>query len=187
MFLTISTPLSNLLNHPDFWKVYKTIMGKEPKKPSVGKLQVPQVNEDWTSVMTLQDEETPVSAFICNWDYNDGELSDLLFLADQPSDSHGNDMAGKEILVKWWICTKIEIPDRQVGGTCQVVRSVLISPDRETLSTLSVGILKSIELLRRTFGTDTFDPPVPVKVIASKMTAGSDMLTLVPTIIANRK
>lgn len=164
----------------EFLEQLVTIMGKDKKPASVGKLQTPQVEEDWTSVMELQLPDTPVQSFICNWDYQDKDMSDLLFLADQPSDTHGNDMAGQEILVKWWICTKIEIPDRQAGGVCQVVRSVLISPDKECLSTLSVGILKSIELLRKTVGTGEIDPPIPMRVVASKMSAGSDMLTLVP-------
>lgn len=158
-------------------------MAKANSKPGVGKLQVPTVEDGWMSVMELQRDEVPISAFICNFDYTDKDMSDLLFLADQPAETHGNDLAGKEILVKWWICTKIRIPDRQAGGECDVVRSVLISPDKEIISTLSVGILKSIELLRKTVGTAEIDPPMPMRVVASKMTAGSDMLTLVPAFV----
>jgi hypothetical protein len=154
-------------------------MAKEKRQQNAG-IQLPVEQEGWVSVMALQDDAVPVSAMICNWDLHDPELADLVFLADQPAAEKSDDLIGKVIPVKWWICTKLEIPDRQNGGTCFVVRSALIAPDRKILSTLSVGVLKSIELIRKTVGTGEIDPPFVCRVVGTKVGTGSDMLTLVP-------
>ena len=159
---------------------------KNTTEKKVGGLSIPAVTDDWTSVMVLTLETTPESAFICNWDYTDPELAPLLFMADKPSQSSGNELGGMQIDLAYWICTRIKIPDRQAGGECFVVRTVMISPDHHVVSTLSVGILKSIELLRRQVGTGPINPPIRMVVVGSKMKAGSDMLTLAPVAIEKK-
>jgi len=157
------------------------------KNESIGKINVPAVAEGWTAVTSLLDEVVPVGAFICNWDIEDPDNAPLLFLAEQPTQEKSNDLAGKRILVKHWICIKKRIPDKQSGGECDVVSSVLISPTNELLSTMSVGVLKSIELLRRQRGTGPLDPPIAMVIMASHVGPGSDMLTLVPEVVASKK
>jgi hypothetical protein len=161
-------------------------MAKEKSKLNSG-IQLPKQDEDWVSVMALQDDAVPVSAMICNWDLHDSDLADLVFLADQPAALKSDDLAGEVIQIKWWICTKLEIPDRQNGGTCFVVRTALIAPDRHVISTLSVGILKSVELIRKTVGTGEIDPPFVCRVVGTKVGTGSDMLTLIPVHLADQK
>lgn len=152
----------------------------------LGGLVTRKEDPDWTSVMVLMDEATPLGAFICNWDYEDPELRDLLFLADKPSTKKGDDLAGEEIVVKWWICSRIPIPDRVTHEDVAVVRTVLISPDKKTISTLSKGVLKSIETLRTNAGTGDLGAGIPMVVMASNTGTGSDMLSLVPKMLVDK-
>ena len=161
-------------------------MAKREKKIVKG-IQTPEMEEGWVSVLALQDDAVPVESFLCNFDLQDPENADLVFLADQPASKKADDLVGEVISVKWWLCTKKEIPDRQNGGTCHVVRTALISPDRQVVSSLSVGILKSVELLRRTVGTEDIDPAIPMRVVGTKVGTGSDMLTLVPVMLDKSK
>lgn len=157
------------------------------KNENIGKINVPAVSEGWTAVTSLLDDEVPVGAFICNWDIEYKENAYLIFLADQPTTEKANELAGKKILLKYWICVKKRIPDKQSGGECDVVTTVLIDPDNHTLSTMSIGVLKSIELLRRQSGTGPLDPPMPMVIMASHVGPGSDMLTLVPEMVVLKK
>lgn len=135
----------------------------------------------------LADEQIELGAFVCNWDYEDATNARLLFLAEVPATAKGDDLAGMEILVKYWICTKIEIPDRQDGGMVDVVRTTLIGPDDEILSTLSHGILRSVDLMRKTFGDQPYDPPIRMVVKGVSTGTGSDMLMLVPVALEAKK
>lgn len=135
----------------------------------------------------LYNEEIEVGSFVCNWDFKDPDLARLLFLAEVPTSEKANDLVGSEIPVVYWICTKIEIPDRQGGGTAQVVRTVLIGPDDQTISTLSHGIVKSVDLMRKTFGDKPYNPPVNMVVKGASTGTGSDMLMLVPKLLEAKK
>lgn len=136
--------------------------------------------ESEKSLMLLTTDEAETGAFLCNFDYRDSDNRDLLFLAEQPSDTKGSESAGREIDVQYWIATKILIPDRVSHEDVPVVRCVVISPDREVFSTLSRGVLKSLELLRRLVGSQPYDPPIRMRVTAVNVGSVSDMLTLVP-------
>lgn len=153
----------------------------------VGGLVTRSKDPDWTSVMVLLDETTEPGAFICNWDYEDPELRDLLFLADKPSEHKGNELSGTEIIVKYWHCSKILIPDRVSKEDVPVVRTVLISPAKQVLSTLSKGILKSVETLRTNAGTGDLGAGIPMVVMASNTGTGSDMLSLVPKMLVDKQ
>lgn len=161
-------------------------MAKDKAKINKG-IQTPEIEDGWVSVLALQQDDVPVESFLCNFDLHDPENADLVFLADQPASKKADDLVGSVIHVKWWICTKKEIPDRQQGGTCHVVRTALISPTREVVSSLSVGILKSVELMRRTVGTESIEPAIPMRVVGTKVGTGSDMLTLVPVMLDKSK
>jgi hypothetical protein len=132
------------------------------------------------SPLQLLNDGMELGSFVCNWDPAEPELSRLLFLAEVPNSVKGDDLVGTEIDVAYWICTRIEIPDRQDNTMVPVVRSVLIGPNDEIVSTLSHGIIKSIDLMRRTFGDKPYNPPIRMVVKGVSTGTGSDMLMLVP-------
>jgi len=144
-------------------------------------------NGSVVSPMGLTADEIEVGSFCCNWDPTDPELARLLFLAEVPSEQKSNDLVGVDFDIVYWICAKIEIPDRQNGGKTRVVRTTLIGPDDSILSTLSHGIVKSMNLMRMTFGDMPYNPPISVTVKGASVGTGSDMLMLVPKALEAKK
>lgn len=157
-------------------------MAKKDEAPK----EIPD-NPNVLTPMGLYNDEVPVDSFVCNWDYTDRELARLLFLADVPSSQKGDDLAGTEIAVQYWICSKIEIPDRQTGQLIPVVRTVLIAPDDSIVSTLSHGIVKSVEKMRKSFGMAPYIPAIPMVVKGVSTGTGSDMLMLIPVMLETKK
>lgn len=151
-----------------------------PRKKKEDQVPVPEHMATQVRAMALYAEEIEVGAFVCNWDWEDSDNARLLFLADVPTEQKADDLVGTEIDVMYWICSKIEIPDRQAGGMAKVVRTVLIAPDDQTISTLSKGIVKSVDLMRKQFGVVPYVPPISMVVRGASTGTGSDMLMLVP-------
>jgi hypothetical protein len=155
------------------------IMAKE-KSDKIGKISIPRVSEDWTPVTALLSDDVPVDSFLCNFDFEDQENGHLLYLANQVAEQKADELIGKEINLLYWIVMKKRIPDRQNGGECDVVSTILIDNQLVAVSTMSTGVLKSLELFRRQAGTGPLSKPVPMVIIGSKTGAGSSMLQLVP-------
>lgn len=158
-------------------------MGKKDKDTD---LDNPTSESPKLRAMALYNDEIEIGSFICNWDYTDRELARLLFLAEVPTDRKGDDLIGVQFNVRYWICTKIEIPDRQAGGVTSVVRTVLIDDEDQTLSTLSHGIVRSVDLMRKMFGDAPYEPAIPMVVKGASTGTGSDMLMLVPMAIDHK-
>lgn len=153
------------------------------KNERIGKIAVPKVDEDWVPVTALLADDVPVDSFICNFDYEDRENAHLLFLANKPATSKADELIGKRINLIHYVAMKKRIPDRQNGGECDVVQVTLIDPDMNVLQTMSIGVLKSLELLRRQTTSGPFDRPIPVTIHGDKTGPGSQMLSMVPDVV----
>lgn len=153
------------------------------KNERIGRINVPKVDEDWVPVTALMSEEVPVDSFLCNFDFEDKENAHLLFLANKPAMEKADALIGKKLKLAYYVVMKKRIPDRQNGGECDVIQTTLIDLDMNVIQTMSVGALKSLELLRRQVGAGAINPPVAITIRGDKTGPGSSMLMIVPDVV----
>lgn len=67
--------------------------------------------------------------------------------------------------MKWYYCHSVPLVNQRTGEVDDRVRIVLISPEGETVSCCSTGVLDSLDMIRRFEGDGPYDPPVPVRFV----------------------
>lgn len=129
---------------------------------------------------SLISPDVPTGAYLLNFDPNAPEAPELLYLSEEGATREALQHLEVPFLMKWWVLKKIELPDMESGEMQSLVRSVFISPDKETLSFVSVGIIGSLDLLRHLKGDGPYDPPIPVLVKLERTRAGFNLFRIRP-------
>ena len=80
--------------------------------------------------------------------------------------------------VRWYYCHSVPLVNQVTGEVDDRVRIVLISPDGETCSCCSTGVLDSLDLIRRYAGDGPYDPPLPVRFVESRTRQNRKILRL---------
>lgn len=80
--------------------------------------------------------------------------------------------------VKYYYAHQVELTNQRTGEAEERTRLVLISPEHETCSFVSAGVLDSLDLLRRFKGDGPYDPPLRVMAARQKTRGGNTMLRL---------
>ncbi|HET6917663.1 MAG TPA: hypothetical protein VFH56_16370 [Acidimicrobiales bacterium] len=80
--------------------------------------------------------------------------------------------------VRYYYAHQVELANQRTGEVEERTRLVLISPELETCSFVSGGILDSLDLLRRFKGDGPYDPPLCVLAARQKTRGGNTMLRL---------
>lgn len=131
-------------------------------------------------VMGLYDEACEEGSFVASFDETDPALRDLLFKGNQPGTQRVQDMLGEEILIVAWVAVKMKLPDTVDRAGDMVVKSTLILENGETISTMSTGISRSLDLIRTFEKDDVYNPPLRMRLMGTDVGKGGDMLTLQP-------
>ena len=85
---------------------------------------------------------------------------------------------GKPFPMKWYYCHAVPLVNQQTGEVDDRVRIVLISPDGQTVSCCSTGVLDSLDMIRRYEGDGPYDPPIMVKFAEQRTRQNRKILRL---------
>lgn len=80
--------------------------------------------------------------------------------------------------MRWYYCHAVPLVNQLTGEIEDRVRIVLISPEGETCSCCSTGVLDSLDMIRRYAGEGPYDPPLPVRFVESRTRQGRKILRL---------
>jgi len=80
--------------------------------------------------------------------------------------------------VKYYYAHATEMTDQRTGEVTERVRLVLVSPEGETTSFVSFGVIHSLDTIRRYLGDGPYDPPLKVKVVRDKTRSGGEVAKL---------
>ena len=95
----------------------------------------------------------------------------------QSADFHADDCEGKKFQVEHVLCHRVQITDRETGEIRDGVRTVVVSPSRETLDTTSPYFWAGIRDLCAVMGAPPFKPAVEIVVKKQKGTGKRQFLT----------
>jgi len=129
---------------------------------------------------SLMADDVPVGSYLLNFDPGADGSAELLYVAEESATREALQHVERPFPLCWWLCKKIELPDAETGEARPMIRTVLISPDKETLSFVSVGVVGSLDLLRSLKGDGPYDPAVPVLVRMERTRGGFNMYRLRP-------
>lgn len=91
-----------------------------------------------------------------------------------PSDT----LDGVPFPVKFYYAHMVELANQRTGEIESRVRLVLVSPEGETCSFVSQGVIDSLDLIRRFKGDGPYNPPLKVKVTRQKTRSQNIVLRL---------
>lgn len=112
---------------------------------------------------------------------DDGTLESkaIVFNAMNNTDYALRDYVGKVIEITNFVAHKIELTDERTGEVSNATRCVFIDKDGKTYGTVSSGINQSMVKLFGTVGfPNTWDKPLPIKVMEKKGRKGFRFLTI---------
>lgn len=79
---------------------------------------------------------------------------------------------------KYYYAHPVEMNDQRTGEVLDRVRLVLVSPEGETCSFVSQGVIDSLDIVRRFKGDGPYNPPVRFKVSRQATRRGNTVLRL---------
>jgi len=80
--------------------------------------------------------------------------------------------------VVYWHASHYEYVDQQTGEISERVRLVFVDAAGETYSTSSVGVIGSLDRIRRYMGDGPYDPPLTVMCVAQRTRSDRTILQL---------
>lgn len=80
--------------------------------------------------------------------------------------------------VRYYYAHGIELTDQRTGEVQSRVRIVFVSPEGETTSFASDGVLDSLDMIRRFIGDGPYDPPVRVRAVKVATRRGNTVTKL---------
>jgi hypothetical protein len=93
----------------------------------------------------------------------------------------GEEMLGKEIAVRYWMVHEVDFEDENSGEIVRTYRTVLVTPDMETYSYVSMGVAKSVKAIYESFGNKPLDPPLVVIPTQKTTSKKRRLYVLVPS------
>lgn len=168
-----------MANVPDPKPKGETMPKSENKHP-LGGLHKPTVNPDSFPAMGLYSDDVELDSFVCNFDPAEPSNAGIMFACQSPATRKVADLVGSEIAVMCWCCRKMQLPAKGGESGDVVVMTTLIEPDGFSYVAMSRGVVRSIDLLRQHAADEPFNPPIRLRVVASDVGQGADMLMLAP-------
>ncbi len=80
----------------------------------------------------------------------------------------GESLADTPFPVKYFYAHVVEPIDPSSGEVQRCIRVVFVSPDYETTSFTSEGVIDSLDMIRRSLGDGPYDPPLNLKLVRIK-------------------
>ena len=131
---------------------------------------------------------TPIKAFFAdpenrfgiatNIDLAGDEAFALVLKAQNQPTIPGESLEQTPFPVKYYYAHQVELTNQRTGEVEERTRLVLISPELETCSFVSGGVLDSLDLLRRFKGDGPYDPALRVMAARQKTRGGNVMIRL---------
>ncbi len=97
--------------------------------------------------------------------------------------SSGDEWAGKEFDLKYWLIHSARINGKTPGEVIDALRTVLVSPDGEAIAFVSDGIAIALQRMVRHIGMGPYVPPIRVKVVKIKTRNGNTYFKIEPAVV----
>lgn len=131
-------------------------------------------------VMGLYDDSVEEGSFVASFDHENPDNQMYLFKGNQPGTLQAKNLLGEVLDIVAWVAIKMRLPDEEAVKGDLVVKSTLILASGDTVSTMSTGIARSLDLIR-TFVPDTiYKPPLRMTLKGADVGQAGDMLILQP-------
>jgi hypothetical protein len=83
-------------------------------------------------------------------------------------DREGESLSDTPFPIRWWYAHIVEPVDPSTGEVQRCIRVVLMSPEGQTTSFTSGGVIDSLDMIRRSLGDGPYDPPLWVRLVRIK-------------------
>lgn len=128
----------------------------------------------------LLDSDTPDGYMVANIAPEHEDFEDVLFATEEPSTREWTQHTEKPFPMVYWVAKRVTLTDEANGNPVPVVRITLISPELETVSFASLGILSSLDLIRSVRGDGPYDPAIGLVFKEVKTRRGWKMIRMRP-------
>lgn len=142
---------------------------EKPVEPQAG---LPAVrNDGFLPIMTLKSESWDSSKFITNFSGQGVKAAEFITQALAKDGHDIRTFGDRTFPAKYYLAHVADFvaPD---GEILPMPRMVLIAPDGQTLSFVSEGAIRSMDLIRSLCGDDPWDPPLQISVVPRKTRRG---------------
>lgn len=122
------------------------------------------------------------NSYRCNFaDMHRDAFMELMFSAESEDCMKASDNINKTMLVEYWYAHQVQINQRD-GNMVDGIRCVLISPDGNCVSAVSIGLASFVARLATFFGQDAIKPPMAVQIRQANVNGGFKMLKFEPLV-----
>jgi hypothetical protein len=105
----------------------------------------------------------------------------MVSLATGPECRNVDDIPPEGLLLRNFYAHRLELVDPKTGEMSDVVRCVIIGPDKIPYAFISDGIARDLGAIISVFGLNEYEPPIPVTVQPVKTRRGYKVFRLIPT------
>jgi len=141
-------------------KVTALTVNRNTAVSAAGILQQPAV--------AMTSESIPEGSYLFGFEPTIPANEHWVFAADAEATKEPNQCYSEPFQLVTWAVKRINITDLEGGPDIVHARLILIDPNDETLSFVSVGALGSLDLIRTLRGDGPYDPPIPIIVQEAK-------------------
>lgn len=123
-------------------------------------------------VVAMARDDTPEGSWLFGFDPGDMRNEHWVFAADGEATREANQHFAEPFYLVTWAAKRIALQSEETSEASPHARVILIDPNGETLSFVSLGVLASLDLIRSLRGDGPYDPPIPVLVTEAKTRHG---------------